>query len=91
MELPCHVISQIDDSLVNKKFTPNSMTIQCHLSRFYLFPTLKHDMDFGQVEVKEFPWHLLRKLWDFHRIWSQFRPNWLQKDMRTSLSHFLQG
>ena len=47
------------------KLTPNSMTTPCHLSRFYLFSMLKHDMDFGQVQVMEFPWHLLRKWWDF--------------------------
>ena len=41
------------------------MTIPCHLSRCYLFSMLKHDMDFGQVEVMEFPWQLLRKCWDF--------------------------
>ena len=49
------------------------MTIPCHLSRFYLFFMLKHDKDFGQVQVMEFPWHLLRNRWDFHRIWSHFR------------------
>ena len=25
----------------------------------------QHDMDFGRVQVMEFPWHLLRKWWDF--------------------------
>ena len=34
------------------------MTIACHLSRFYLFALLEHDMDFGQVQVMKFPWHL---------------------------------
>ena len=47
------------------KSTPNSMTIPCHLSRLYLYSMLEHDMDFGQVQVTEFPWHLLRKWWDF--------------------------
>ena len=28
-----------------------------------------------------FPWHLLRKWWDFHRIWCHSRPNCCQKDM----------
>ena len=79
-----HVISR-------HKSTPNSMTIPCHLSRFYLFSMLEHDTDFGQVQVMEFPWHLLRKWWDFHWIWSHFWPNCRQKDMRKSVSHFLQG
>ena len=39
----------------------HSMTIPCHLSKFYLFYMLKHDMDFGQVQVMEFPRYLLRK------------------------------
>jgi len=42
---------------------------------------LKHEMDFGQVQVMEFPWHLLRKWWDFHRIWSHFWPSCSQKVM----------
>ena len=32
----------------------NSMTIPCHLSKFYLFSMLEHDMDFGQVQVMAF-------------------------------------
>ena len=65
----------------------------CHLSRFYLFSMLEHDMDFGQGQVMEFPWHLLRTWRDFHRIWSHFRtkPNWCQKDIRKPISHFWQG
>ena len=73
------------------KSTLNSMTIPCHLSRFHLFFMLKHDTDFGQVQVMEFPGHLLRKWWDLHRIWCHFRPNCRQKDMEKSLLHFLQG
>ena len=42
---------------------------------FIFLRMLKHDKDFEQVQVMEFPWHLLRKCWDFHRIWSHFRPN----------------
>ena len=86
-----HGFSHVFLTAVWSKLTPNSMTIPCHLSRFYLFPILKHHMDFGQVQVMEFSWHLLRKWWNFFRIWSHFRPNCRQKDMRTSLSHFLQG
>ena len=67
------------------------MTIPCHLSRFYLFSIEKHDMDFGQVHVMAFPWHLLKKWWDFHRIWSHSQPNCRQNEMRKSLSHFSQG
>ena len=37
----------------------------------------------------EFPRHLLRKWWDFPRIWSHLLPYWRIKDMRKSVSHFL--
>ena len=47
------------------KLTRNSMNIPCHLYRFYLLSMRKHDMDFGQIQVMEFSWHLLRKWWDF--------------------------
>ena len=77
MEISCHFMSQIDSGLVKSK--PNSMTIPCHLSRFYLFSMLKHDMDFGQVHVMEFPWHLLRKFWDFHWTWCHFGPTAVRK------------
>ena len=75
------------------KSTPNSIMIPCHLSRFHLLSVLKHDMDFRHVQVMEFPLHLLRKWWDFHRILSHFRtkPNCRSKDMRKSVSHFFQG
>ena len=58
MEIPC-LHTQIDGSLVqiHTKFHHHT----CHLSRFYLFSMMEHDMDFGQVRVMEFPWHLLRK------------------------------
>ena len=67
------------------QFGPNPHRIPWHLYRFYLWPMLEHDiMDFVQVQVMKFPWHLLRKWWDFHRISSHFRtkPNCSQKDMR---------
>ena len=32
-----------------------------------------------------------KKMIDFHRIWPHIRPNFRQKDMRKSMSHFLQG
>ena len=60
MEIPCHFMSQIHGSL-SSKLTRNSISIPRHLSMFYLFSMLKHDMDFGQVQVMEFPWDLLRK------------------------------
>ena len=74
MEIPCHAnfTSQLDLVAVWSKSTPNSMTFPCHLSRFYLF-AMGHDMDFGQGQIMEFPCHLLRKWWDFHRIWSHLR------------------
>ena len=83
VEIPCHFMSQIDLVAVWSKLTASSMTIPCHLSRFYLFSMLKHDIDFGGVQVMEFPWPLLRKWWDFHRIWFHFqtRPNCRQKDI----------
>ena len=63
MEIPCHAnfSSQLDLVAVWSKSTPIPMTIPCHLSGFYLFSMLEHDMDFGQVQVMEFSWHLLRK------------------------------
>ena len=66
---------------------PSSKTIPCHLSGFYMFSMLEHDMDFGRDQVMELAWHLLRKWWDFHRV----RPNCRPKDMRKSLSHILQA
>ena len=59
MKIPCHAnfSSQLDLVAVLSKSLPNSMTIPCHLSRFYLSSMLKHDMDFGQVQV-----------WNFHGI-----------------------
>ena len=71
--LKFHVISCYKSTAIRSKSTPNSMTIPCHLSRFYLFSMLKHDMDFGQGQVMEFLRHLVRKWWDFHRIWCNFR------------------
>ena len=89
MKIPCHFSSQIYGCL-SSKLTPSSMTIPCHLPGFYLCFTLKHDMDFGKVQVMEFPCHLLRKWWDFHGISCRFQPDSRQKDMRKSVSHFLQ-
>ena len=48
------VISRPESTAVWPKLTPNSMTISCHSSRFYLFSMLRHDMDFGQFQVMEF-------------------------------------
>ena len=97
-----HFIWWKKSTAVWSKSTLNSMSCIQVLSSM-----LKHDMDFGQVQVMdfgqvqvmdfvqvqvmEFPWHLLWKWWDFHRIWSHFWPNCPQKDIRKSLSHFLQG
>ena len=47
MEIPCHFSSQLDLVVVRSKSTANSMTILCHLSRFYLLSMMEHDMDFG--------------------------------------------
>ena len=60
------VTNRLGSVAVWSKFTPNSMTIPCHLPRFYLFSMLEHDMDFGEkVQVTEFPRHLPRTWWDF--------------------------
>ena len=51
-------------------------------------------MDFGQVQVMAIVMAFAKKMMGFPvRIWSHFRtkPNCHQKDMRKSLSHFLQG
>ena len=60
MEIPCHFRHKL--SAVWSIRTPNSMTIPCHLCRFYLFSMLKHILDFGQVQVVEFPWHFLKNV-----------------------------
>ena len=84
--ISCHKLT-----VVWFKLTPNFMTIVWHWSRLHSFSMLNHDIDFRGVQVMEFPWHLLRKWWDFHRIWSHFQPNCSQKDKNKSLPHFLQG
>ena len=58
-----HVITRLGGSLVqiDTKFHDDSMSF----IQIYLFSQQKHDMDFGQVQVMEFQWHLLRKRWDF--------------------------
>ena len=74
------------------KLTPNSMTIPCHLPRYYyLFSMLEHDMDFGQVQVMEFPWYLLRKWWDFPCGFGLILEQTVVEKTRKSLSHFVQG
>ena len=59
MEIPCHFMPQIDGSLVqiDTEFRDHSMTF----IQILFFSMLEHDMDFGQVQVMEFPWHLQRK------------------------------
>jgi len=49
------------------QFGPNLHQIpwRFHVIDLCLFSMLGHDMDFGQVQVREFPWRLLRKWWDF--------------------------
>ena len=88
-EIPCHFSSQLDLVAVWSKSTPNPKTIPCNLSSFNLFSVLEHDMDFGQVQVMEFPGHLLRKWWDFHRIWSHFRWKTSVKKTWENPSHIL--
>ena len=81
-----HVISRQKSTAVWSKSTPTSMTIPCCLSRFPLFSMLKHDMDFRQVQVMNFPWHLRRKWTDFPRIWSHFWRNCREKGIRKYMS-----
>ena len=54
MEIPCLLRSQIDDSLVqiDTKFHDYFMSF---IQVFFLCFILKYDMDFGQVQVMEFP------------------------------------
>ena len=86
MKISCRFPSQMDGSLVqiDTKFHDNSISLIQVLLVF-------HDMDLTQVWVLEFPWHLLRQWWDFHRIWFDFQANCREKDMRKSVSHFLTG
>ena len=51
-----YLISCHKSTIVWSDLTPNSMTVPCYLSRFNLFSMEKHDMEFGQVQVMEFPW-----------------------------------
>ena len=92
MEIPCH-FSRHNSTWW--RFGPNPYQIPWlfHVicPGFIYFPWKNMIWIFGQVQVMEFPWHLLRKWWDFHRIWSHFRPNGRQKDTRKSMSQFLQG
>jgi len=63
VEIPCHFSSQI-----HTKLHDDSISI----TQILFFSKLEHDMDFGLIQVMKFPWHLLRKRWDFHQIWSHF-------------------
>ena len=59
MKISCLFMSQMDGSLVkiDTKFHDVSMSFISVL----FFSMLEHDMDFVQVQVTEFPGHLLRK------------------------------
>jgi len=87
-EISSYFMSQTYCGLVqmDTKFHDCSMSF----IQYYLFSMLKHDMDFEQVQVMEFPWHLLRKWWDVHWIWSHYSPNCRRRHIRKSVSHFLQ-
>ena len=52
-------------SVTNLRHSLNSMTIPCHLSRFYLLSMLKLEKDFGQVQVMEFSWSFPIKMMGF--------------------------
>jgi len=89
VKIPCHFMSQIDGSLaqIDTKFRDYSMSFiqvwfvfhakTCH--GFYTSSIIGIFMAYAKL------W------WEFHRIWSHFWPNCREKDMRKSLSHFLQG
>ena len=89
--MPFHVTTRLGGGLfqIHTKFHDDSMSfIQV------LFSMLEHDMDFGKVQVMTFPFGIAKKMMGFPvRIWSHFRtrPNCRGKDVRKSLSHFLQG
>ena len=97
MEILFHVTPISRHNSTWWQFGPNPHKIpwQFHVIYpcFIYFPCWNMTWILGRVYVMEFPWHLLRKWWDFHRIWSHFwtRPNCRGKDMRKSLSQFLQG
>ena len=68
MEIPCHFMSQIDRNLVqiDTKFHDYSMSF---IQVLFVFHIPKHDMDFTEVQVMEFPWHERQNdPLDFHRI-----------------------
>ena len=58
MGIPRHFMSEINCSLVqiDTKFHDDSMSF----IQIYLFSMLEHDVDVGEVQVMEFPGHLLR-------------------------------
>ena len=90
MEIPCHFTSSQFElrGQMHTKFHDASMSF---IQILFVFRKQKHDMDFGQGQVMEFPWHLPRKWRDFHRIWAHFRTKLPSNNVRKSLSHFLQG
>ena len=75
MELPFHFIPQIDGSLVqiHTKFNDDSMSfIQVlFVLRAQTWQGFWTRSSHG-ISM-EFPWHFLRKWWDFLRIWTHFR------------------
>ena len=86
-----HVISRHNSTWW--RFGPNWHQIP------WLFPVIHSDFtccpcwNMTWILDKFKSWYLLRKCWDFHRIWSHFRtkPNCRQKVIRKPVSHFLQG
>ena len=56
LEIPRNFMSQIDGSLVqiHTKFHNYSMLL---IQVLFVFHMPKHDMDFTEVQVMEFPWH----------------------------------
>ena len=90
-------MSQLDLVAVSSKLTPNSMTIPCHLSRFYLFSMPKHDMDFTFYTSSShgismaFPQKMTGFPSDLVSYSNQTKLPSCQYGMRKSVSHFLQG
>ena len=92
MEIPCHFISQIDGSLhlvqIHTKCYDYSMSFiqvlfASHAGTLHGFwASSSHGISMA----------FSKKMMGFPiRIWGHFPPNCHQKDMRKSLSHFLQG
>ena len=77
------------------QFGPNWYQIQLlfhviYPSLFFFHAETFPCMGFGQVQVMEFPWQLLRIWRDLHRIWSHFDQTAVKRHEKIPVT-FLQG